>query len=153
MRSTRIVQYVNAPRKRVYRALVDADAIARWKTSDGMTCMVHSFYAREGGEFRISLTYTAGVGGGEKTAHTDTYYGQFVELTPNEGVVEVDEFETAGPELQGKMRVTITLVHKNGGTEVVGEHEGLPPGVSIADNEMGWRMSLGKLAALVEGDV
>ena len=65
--------------------------------------------------------------------------------------MEVDEFETVDPELQGKMTVTITLVDKNGGTEVVGQHDGLPPGVSRADNELGWRMALRKLAALVEG--
>jgi hypothetical protein len=64
--------------------------------------------------------------------------------------VEVDEFETADPELQGKMTVTITLVDKDGGTEVAGRHEGLPPGISLADNELGWRMALRKLAALVE---
>jgi uncharacterized protein YndB with AHSA1/START domain len=150
MRSTRIVQYVNAPRERVYRALVDADAIARWKTPDGMTCTVHSFDAREGGEFRISLNYKTGEGEGKTTAHTDTYRGRFVELRPNERVVEVDEFETADPELQGKMTVTIKLVDKNGGTEVMGQHDGLPPGVSLADNELGWRMALRKLAALVE---
>ena len=63
----------------------------------------------------------------------------------------MDEFETADPDLQGKMRVTITLADKDGGTEVVGEHDGLPPGVSIADNEMGWSMALRKLAALAEG--
>jgi len=51
------------------------------------------------------------------------------------------------------MRITITLFDKNGGTEVVGLHESLPPGVPLADNEAGWRMALGKLAALVEADL
>ena len=112
---------------------------------------MHSFDAREGGEFRISLTYKTGEGEGKPTAHTDTYRGRFVELRPNERVLEVDEFETADPELQGKMTVTITLVDRNGGTEVVGQHDGLPLRVSLADNELGWRMALRKLAALVEG--
>lgn len=67
---------------------------------------------------------------------------------PNERIAEFDEFETADPALQGEM--TITLSEKDGGTEVVGVHEALPPGVSKADNEEGWRMALGKLAALVE---
>ncbi len=115
-----------------------------------MTCRVHSFDPREGGAFRISLTYNAHVGEGKTTAHTDSYRGRFVDLVPNERVVEVDEFETTEPGLQGEMRITITLSDKNGGTEVVGLHEGLPPGVSLADNKAGWRMALGRLAALVE---
>ena len=115
-----------------------------------MTCHVHAFDLREGGTFRISLTYSAQSGVGKTAAHTDTYHGRFVELVPNERIVEVDDFETALPALQGEMRITITLSDKNGGTEVMGVHEDLPPGVSIGDNEAGWRMALGKLAALVE---
>jgi uncharacterized protein YndB with AHSA1/START domain len=68
MRSTRIVQYIDAPRERVYRALIDADAIACWKTPDDMTCTVHSFDAREGGAFRISLIYKAADGEGKTAA-------------------------------------------------------------------------------------
>ena len=73
-----------------------------------------------------------------------------MELVKKERMVEVDEFETADPALQGEMRITITLSDKGGGTEVAGVHEGLPPGVSIMDNEAGWRMALARLAALVE---
>jgi uncharacterized protein YndB with AHSA1/START domain len=114
-----------------------------------MTCQVHSFDPREGGTFRISLTQ-ASAGIGKTTAHTDTYFGHFVELVPNERVVEVDEFETTDDALRGKMRITITLFAEDGGTRIVGVHEGLPPGVSAEDNEAGWRMALGKLAALIE---
>jgi uncharacterized protein YndB with AHSA1/START domain len=74
-----------------------------------------------------------------------------VRLTPNEQVVEVDEFETTDPALRGEMISTITLTDStDGGTDVVGIHEGLPAGVPIADNEKGWRMALAKLAALAE---
>jgi uncharacterized protein YndB with AHSA1/START domain len=118
MRSTRVVQHVNAPRERVYRALVDSKAVANWKVPNGMTCQVHSFDPREGGTFRISLTY-ASVGIGKTTAHTDTYFGYFVELVPNERVVEVDEFETTDAALQGKMRITLTLFDEDGGTTEV----------------------------------
>lgn len=149
-RSTRVQQYINAPRELVYRVLLDAEAVAAWKVPDEMTCHVHTFDPREGGAFRISLTYNAQSGVGKTAAHTDTYHGRFVELVPNERIVEIDEFETADPALQGEMRITITLSGKDGGTNVVGVHEALPPGVSIADNEAGWRMALGKLAALVE---
>jgi uncharacterized protein YndB with AHSA1/START domain len=71
---------------------------------------------------------------------------------PNERVVEVDEFETADPALRGEMTITITLRDADSGTEVVGLHEELPPGVSFADNEAGWRMALARLAALVEAE-
>ena len=150
MRSTRVNQYVNAPRERVYRALSDANAIAMWKVPDGMSCSVHSFEPREGGAFRISLTHSSPAAVGKTTAQTDTYHGYFVELVPNERIVEIDEFESDDPALQGEMRITMTLSDRDGGTEVVGVHDGLPPGVSISDNEAGWRMALGKLAALVE---
>jgi uncharacterized protein YndB with AHSA1/START domain len=141
---------VNAPRAKVYNALSDANAIAKWKVPTGMTCHVHAFEAREGGTYRISLTYNTLTGVGKTTAHTDTYHGRFVKLVPNEQVVEVDEFETADPALRGEMTITITLADADGGTDVLAVHEGLPPGLSTADNETGWRMALAKLAALVE---
>jgi uncharacterized protein YndB with AHSA1/START domain len=150
MRSTRVSQHVDAPRELVYRLLIDPDAIAAWKVPDEMTCHVHAFEPRVGGTFRISLTYDAGSSLGKTGAHTDTYYGRFVELVPNERIVEVDEFETADPGFQGEMTITITLIDKGGGTEIVGVHEAIPPGVSIADNEAGWRMALAKLATLAE---
>ena len=150
MSSTRIRRHIRAPRERVYRALLDAGAIARWKVPEGMTCHVHEFDAREGGAIRVSLTYDAPSGAGKTTPHTDTYHGRFVELVPNERVVEVDEFETTDPALRGEMTITISLADADGGTDLVAMHEGLPPGVSPADNETGWRMALDKLAALVE---
>jgi uncharacterized protein YndB with AHSA1/START domain len=151
VRSTRVSRHVKAPRARVYAALIDANAVARWKVPTGMTCHVHAFESREGGMFRISLTYDdVSTEAGKTTARTDTYRGRFVELVPNERVVEVDEFETADPALRGEMRITITLVDADGGTDVLGVHEGLPPGVSIADNQVGWQSALARLAALVE---
>ena len=71
---------------------------------------------------------------------------------PNEQVVEVVDFETTDPSLQGEMTITIALADADGGTDVVAVHDGLPRGLSTADNEIGWRMSLAKLAALVEAD-
>jgi uncharacterized protein YndB with AHSA1/START domain len=150
MTLTRIRRHVNAPRPMVYRALLDARAVARWKVPAGMTCHVHAFDAREGGSFRISLTYDAPIGTGKTTAHTDTYHGRFVKLVPDEQVVEVDEFETTDPALSGEMRITITLADADDGTDLLAVHDGLPRGVSPVDNEAGWRMALAKLAALVE---
>jgi uncharacterized protein YndB with AHSA1/START domain len=116
----------------------------------GMTSHVHAFDPREGGSFRISLTYDAPTGTGKTTAHTDTHHGRFVKLVPDEQIVEVVEFETTDPAMQGEMTITISLADADGGTDIVAEHDGLPRGLSPADNEVGWRMSLDKLAALVE---
>jgi uncharacterized protein YndB with AHSA1/START domain len=148
--STRISRRVDAPRPIVYRALLDARAVATWKVPSGMTSHVHAFDAREGGSFRISLTYDAPTGTGKTTAHTDTYHGRFVKLVTNEQVVELVEFETTDPDLRGEMTITISLVDVDGGTDVHAVHDGLPPGVPTADNEAGWREALAKLAALVE---
>jgi uncharacterized protein YndB with AHSA1/START domain len=118
---------------------------------DSMTSHVHSFEAREGGEFRISLTYDAPTGTGKTSAQTDTYHGRFIRLVPDTEVVQVLEFETADPALQGEMTITFTLAAADdGGTDLTGLHENLPPGVAQEDNELGWNMSLGKLAALAE---
>ncbi len=116
----------------------------------GMTSDVHAFDAREGGSFRISLTYDAPTGTGKTTAHTDTFHGRFVKLVTNEQVVEVVEFETTDPAMRGEMTITYTLSDADGGTDLLAVHDGLPPGLSAPDNEVGWRMSLAKLAALVE---
>jgi uncharacterized protein YndB with AHSA1/START domain len=139
-----------APRARVYRALLDARELAAWRVPDGMTSEVHVFEPREGGAFRISLTYAGAPGVGKTTARTDTYHGRFITLVPDERIVEVIEFETADPAMQGEMTITIALADVPGGTELAAVHEGVPPGVSEADNALGWRMSIDKLAALVE---
>jgi len=150
MSTTRITRRVNAPRATVYHLLLDAQAVANWRVPIGMTSHIHEFDAREGGAFRVSLTYDAPDATGKTTAHTDTYHGHFVKLVPNEQVVERVEFETTDPALQGEMTITTTLSDTDGGTEIHAVHDGVSPGVRPADNELGWRMSLDKLAALVE---
>jgi uncharacterized protein YndB with AHSA1/START domain len=151
MSKTSVHCHLNAPRPRVYGALIDAEAVAGWMVPTGMTSRVHAFEGREGGSFRISLTYDEPTAAGKTTAHTDTFHGRFVSLVPNERVVQVVEFETADPALRGEMTITITLADGDGGTDLIAVHDGLPPGLSAADNEEGWRSSLAKLAALVEG--
>ena len=152
-RATRVHRHIRAPRATVYRLLLDPAALPRWKVPDDMTADVHAFEAHEGGAIRVSLTYMAPTGTGKTAAHTDTYRGRFVRLVPNELVVEADEFETDDPALRGEMISTITLADApGGGTDVVGLHEGLPSGLSVEDNETGWRMALAKLAALAEAE-
>src|SRR5438132_3424649 len=109
MSSTRISRRVNAPRASIYRALLDARAVATWMVPTGMTSHVHAFDAREGGAFRISLTYDSPTGTGKTTAQTDTFHGRFVKLVENEQVAYVVEFETTDPALRAEMTITIAL--------------------------------------------
>lgn len=151
MSSTRVSCHVRAPRAAVYRALLDAAAVAKWMVPSGMTSRVHTFDARAGGGFRISLTYDEPTGTGKTSAHTDTYRGRFIKLVPDEQVVQRVEFETSDASLRGEMTITYTLTDAGGGgTDVLAVHDDLPPGLPPADNEIGWRSSLAKLAALVE---
>ncbi|MFI2367715.1 SRPBCC domain-containing protein [Streptomyces sp. NPDC018833] len=150
MYTTRISRHVRAPRSAVYRALLDATALARWRVPAGMSSHVHEFDAREGGSFRISLTYEAPDAAGKSGARRDTYRGRFMRLVPDEQVVEVFAFETADPAFGGEMTMTTTLTEADGGTDVLIVHEGIPDSVPAADNETGTRMALDNLARLVE---
>ena len=134
----------------MYRALVDRQAVQQWMVPDGMTSQVHEFEAHEGGTFRISLTYDVPTATGKTDSHTDTFHGRFARLMPDAEVVQLVEFETDHPELQGEMTITYTLSEADGATDLVGLHEDLPVGVRAEDNELGWSISLGKLARLVE---
>jgi uncharacterized protein YndB with AHSA1/START domain len=152
MASTRVSRHLNAPPGRVYAALLDPAAIARWRVPAAMSSEVHEFDAREGGGVRVSLTYDAPDRAGKSEAHTDTYAGRFLRLVQDLLVVEVDRFETDDPAFAGEMTITITLEESDGGTDLVAVHDGLPVGIAPADNELGWNESLDRLAALVEDD-
>jgi len=148
--STHTRRHIKAPRATVYRALLDPQSIQKWKVPVGMSCRVHTFDPREGGHFRVSLTYDQATGVGKSTAHADTYRGRFVRLVPDKQVVKVMEFETSDPAMRGEMTITYTLSDSVGGTELLAVHDNVPPGVSPADNQTGWRMALDKLASHVE---
>jgi uncharacterized protein YndB with AHSA1/START domain len=150
MSSTRLTRHIAAPRTAVYRALLDAESVREWMVPDGMTSEVHEFEPRIGGRIRISLTYDEPGAAGKSTAHTDTWHGRFLELVPDERVVHSVEFETDDPGLKGEMTVAMSIADRDGGSELVAVHDGLPAGVSAADNELGWKLSLAKLARLVE---
>jgi uncharacterized protein YndB with AHSA1/START domain len=150
MSSTRVSRHVKAARADVYRALLDKEAVQAWRVPNGMTSKVHDFDPREGGAFRVSLSYDGPDGVGKSSTHTDTYHGHFAKLVPDELVVETIEFETANPELFSVMTMTTTLRDAEGGTDVVVQHDGLPAAVSAADNEAGTRMALANLATLLE---
>jgi uncharacterized protein YndB with AHSA1/START domain len=145
-----LTRHLRAPRALVYRALLDAEAVQQWMVPDSMTSHVHSFDPREGGTFRISLTYGMPTTAGKTSAQTDTFHGRFIKLVPDTEVVQALEFETDDPPMKGEMTITYALADASDGTDLTGVHENLPPGVSPADNELGWSMSIGKLAKLVE---
>lgn len=145
-----MTRHVAAPRAAVYRALLDPAAVQRWRVPGGMTSQVHEFDAREGGRFRVSLSYDAPGQAGKSAARTDTYHGHFARLVPDEQVVEVLQFETADPAMGGEMTMTTTLTEAGDGTDVQIVHEGIPDEVPVADNELGTRMALDGLARLVE---
>lgn len=151
MSTTRVARHIQAPPEDVYAAILNPDAVQRWMVPDGLTSHIHHFNAREGGTFRISLIYDAPTAAGKTNSATDTFHGRFVELVPDSEVVQVVEFETADPTMTGEMTITYTLFESDdGGTDLVGVHENLPSGVRPEDNELGWRMSIDKLAHLVE---
>lgn len=152
MYATQVGCHVQAPRSAVYRALLDADAVAKWRVPAGMSSQVHEFDAREGGSFRVSLTYDGPDAVGKSAPHTDTYHGHFAKLALDEQVIEVFEFETADPAFHGTMTMTTTLTDANGGTDILVVHEGIPDSVPAADNETGTRMALENLARLVEAN-
>lgn len=147
MSSTRVSRRLLAPRPDVYAALTDSAALARWRFPDGMTSEVESL--ADGG-FRVTLTYEAADQQGKTTTHSDVYRARFARLVPDELVVEVDEFETDDPAFAGEMTLTLALADADGGTELTAVHDGVPDGVAPEDNELGWRMALDRLAALVE---
>ncbi len=151
MVTTRVLKHIRASPEEVYRALVDPEAVQQWMVPDNMTSRVHGFEASEGGRFRISLTYDDPTLDGKTEGSTDTFEGRFVKLVPAREVVQVIEFETEDPDVSGEMTVTYSLSEDgDGATVLTGIHENLPPGVSPEANEMGWTMSLEKLARRVE---
>lgn len=151
-RSTQVSQIIHAPREVVYHAFLEPDALAAWLPPDGMKGEVHTFEPREGGKFRVSLTYLnqSDRPRGKSSEDTDTAEGIFAELIPNEKVVWLTEFNSDDPNFAGKMTTTWLLKDAIGGTEVTVLSENIPQGIRLEDNEMGSRSSLQNLAAFVE---
>jgi len=150
--STKISRIIKAPRHAVYKACLDPDALAKWRVPDSMKARVHAFDAREGGTYRMSLTYQDPhhSPGGKTSTDTDTFQGRFVQLVPDEKIVEAIAFESQVPGFAGEMKMTTRLADAEGGTDVTILCEDLPAGIRPEDNEIGTRQSLHKLAALLE---
>lgn len=150
MPATSTSQFVSAPRAEVYRACLDPALLVRWRVPDNMTAQVHSFDAREGGRYRMTLTFRDADHpvDGKTTPHADSFGGRFVEIIPNEKIVEAIVFTTDDPGARGEMTLTTEFRDAAGGTEVTMAFRNIPPGIRPEDNDLGTRQSLKKLAAL-----
>ncbi len=135
---------LRAPPERIYRAFLDADAIAKWLPPHGFTGKVHHLDARVGGTYRMSFTnFTSG--------HSHSFGGEYLELVPNERIRHTDRFDD--PNLPGEMQVTVALKRVSCGTEVNIVQEGIPAAIPVEACYLGWQESLALLAQLVEAEI
>ena len=136
----------------LYRAFVDAAAVASWLPPEGMKGHMHVFEPRAGGTYRMTLTYERPehTAPGKTSANEDVVNGRFVELVPNERVVQRFEFESDDPAFAGTMTMTWKLTPTPGGTEVSVICENVPEGVRQEDHIAGLTSTLANLAAFVE---
>lgn len=143
---------VKAPRSRVYRAFLAAEELAAWLPPGEMTGVMHVFDARAGGGYEMSLFYPE-----SDTAHRgktgereDRVRVRFLELVPDERIVQAVVFQSDDPALAGEARLTIRLSDAPQGTRVEMDFADLPPGVRPQDNDEGARQSLDQLAGFLE---
>lgn len=130
--------------QKIYRAFVEADAIASWLPPFGFTCTVHQLDATEGGKHRMSFrNFTTG--------ESHSFGGTYLELVAGERLVYTDRFDD--PNLPGEMKVTVTLKAVSVGTELHIEQQGIPDVIPREACYLGWQESLLKLARLVEPDI
>lgn len=139
---------VKAPLSRVFDALVDPEALAEWLPPAGMTGRFDHFDARPGGSYRMILTYLdPPVHGGKADADSDVVEGRFVEIEPDDRVVQTVEFDSAETTFGGAMTMTWTVTRVDGGTRVELRADNVPLGISAADHADGMNSSLNNLAA------
>lgn len=142
--TVRLHRVLHAPPERVYRAFLNADAIAKWLPPNGFTCTVHKMEARVGGSFRMSFTNFT-------TEQSHSFGGEYLELVPNELIRYTDQFED--PNLPGVMQVTVSLKAVSCGTELSVVQEGIPDVIPVEMCYLGWQESLVLLAKLVEPEI
>ncbi|MDZ3824177.1 MAG: SRPBCC family protein [Pseudoxanthomonas sp.] len=140
----RVHRILRAPPERVYRAFLDAAALAKWNAPNGFTATVHSLDARVGGGYRMSFTNFS-------TGSAHHFGGTYLELVPGERIVCDDRFEDPG--LPGTMRLTIELRAVSIGTDLGILQEGLPDAIPAEACQQGWQESLALLALLVEPEI
>jgi uncharacterized protein YndB with AHSA1/START domain len=139
--TVRLHRVLTAPPERIYRAFLDAAAVAKWLPPDGFTCTVHALDATVGGQYRMTfINLTSGNG--------HSFGGSYLELVPGQRIVHDDRFDDPG--LPGTMVTTITLREVSCGTELHVVQEGIPDMIPVEQCYLGWQQSLELLKRLVE---
>lgn len=142
--TVRLHRVLRSTPERVYRAFLDADAMAKWLPPHGFTGRVEHLDARVGGSYRMSFTNFSGGG-------SHSFGGVYLELVPNQRIRHTDRFDD--PNLPGEMQVTISLRPVSCGTELEILQEGIPEQIPPEACHLGWQESLLLLAQLVEAEV
>ena len=135
---------LRAPAERVYRAFLDADALAKWLPPHGFSGKVHALDARVGGSYRMSFTHFG-------SGNSHSFGGEYLELVPNEKLIYTATFDD--PNLPGQMQTTIALRSVFCGTEMAVVQQGVPEVIPPEACYMGWQESLALLAQLVEPEI
>ena len=130
--------------EKIYRAFLDADALAKWLPPNGFTCKVHHLDAKVGGNYKMSFTNFT-------TGKSHSFGGTYLELKPHERICYTDKFDAPG--LPGEMRTTITLNPVSCGTELSIMQEGVPAAIPTEACYLGWQESLTLVAKLVEPEI
>jgi uncharacterized protein YndB with AHSA1/START domain len=142
--TVRFHRVLRAPPERVYRAFIDADALAKWLPPNGFTCQVHELDVRIDGNYRMSFTNFS-------SGHRHSFGGVYLELVPGERIRYSDRFDD--PNLPGEMTTTVNFRAVSCGTELQVVQEGLPEVIPVEQCYLGWQESLVLLGKLVEADV
>ena len=142
--TVRLHRVLRAPPERVYRAFLDAEAMAKWLPPNGFTGKVHHLDPRVGGTFRMSFTNFA-------TGQSHAFGGEYLEIVPNERICYTDRFDD--PNLPGVMKATVSLKAVSCGTELSVVQEGIPEVIPAELCYLGWQDSLALLARLVEAEI
>ena len=140
----RLHRVLRAAPEKIYRAFLDADAMAKWSPPHGFTGKVHQLEAKIGGTYKMSFTNFT-------TGKTHSFGGKYLELVPHERIRHTDAFDD--PNLPGEMQTTITLKKVSCGTEVSIVQEGVPAAIPPEGCYLGWQESLTLLAQLVEAEI
>ena len=142
--TVRLHRVLRAQPERIYRAFLDAGAMAKWLPPYGFTCKVHHMDARVGGTYKMSFTNFT-------TGHGHSFGGEYRELAPFEKIRYSAIFDD--PNLPGEMQTTVTLTQVSCGTELNAVQEGVPEVIPLEMCYLGWQESLAQLAKLVEPEI
>ena len=140
----RLHRVLRANPERIYRAFLDAEAMAKWLAPYGFTCKVHHLDAKVGGTYRMAFTNFS-------TGQAHSFAGEYRELVPFEKIRYTDSFDD--PNLPGEMQTTVTFKPVSCGTELEVVQEGLPEVIPLEMCYLGWQESLAQLAHLVEPEI